>query len=175
MAIYPGSDPYYSHGVVHNNGVKISNYGDKYDKDDIICMEYDYNSQTVTFSKIFGKDKKTKIKIKEENKTWYGGKKIVEVEKEILIKKGTRNTYEPIKITKTAKYNLCVYLCGSGSSVELISFEISNGAGNNNRIDDDHNNDEFQVQSFPTINSLIIALYSILRKKQTLCFKHEKT
>ena len=143
--------------------------------DDIIIMEYDSLLNTVTFSVIFGRDKKKRIKVREENKTWYGGKKIVQVEKEIIyIKKGTTKRYKPIRVAKNGKYNLCVMLHGYGSSVELTSFEISNGVVNKNGNDDNFNDDEFKVKSFPIlINSCLLYIRFCVKLKSDP-FKHEK-
>lgn len=121
-----GSIGYHSNGDVYKDNKKIE-YGDEFNADDIITMIHNPISRTITFTKQYGSDKTRK------EKTWYGGsKKIIE------IKKGTINTYKAIKMNNdNKKYKMCVYLKGSGSSVELLSCDqyIGDNQQNDNNED----------------------------------------
>ena len=156
FALKPGSIGYCQPDIAYKDGNCIQKYGNGYKKDDIIIMIHNPIESTLTFGLLRGGIVERKeVMVKQENKTWYGGKKIIEIEKESdqfkRIKGGETTTYKLIKINDNKQYKMCVHLQGHGTSVELLSCD--------QYIVDNHKNDN-------TVN--FIPVFSFAVKLETI-------
>ena len=108
---FHGSIGYRSNGNVYHNGKFLEKYDNGYEKDDIITMIHNPRDKTITFWRQYGSHKM--------KKAWYGGNS-----NEVEIRKGTIQTFNPIKMNNDdKKYKMCVMLWGEDSSIELLSCE----------------------------------------------------
>ena len=127
-----GSIGYYDNGAVFKDNKKREKYGDAFKKDDILAMIHNPNNGTLTFSIQHGSDKM--------KKTWYGGNS-----SKVAIKKGTTNTFKPIKMEDNdKKYRMCVYLQGGGTSVELLACKQQNEESKDNNTRNEEKEKELQ-------------------------------